>query len=108
MLADFDINLPQYYKDVKDSDTPEKDTLSQGHREWIRVLIAYIKYLDFDMENQLEEIDIDIFNEYRFKIYNPNGESSEILIQIPNQIAKQISMTVIIFRKEQREINLNI
>ena len=32
MLADFDIDLLQYYKDVKGSETPEKDTLSQGHR----------------------------------------------------------------------------
>ena len=40
-------------------------------------LIAFIKYLDFDTETQLEEIDIDIFNEYRFKIYNSNGESSQ-------------------------------
>ena len=77
MLADFDIDLLQFYKDVKGSGTPEKDTLSRGHRGWIRVLIAFIKYLDFDTENQLEEIDIGIFNEYRFKIYNPNGKSSE-------------------------------
>ena len=74
MLADFDIDLLQYHKDADDTESAEKDTLSRGHRGWIKVLIAFIKYLDFETESQLEEVNLDIFNEYRFKIYNPNGE----------------------------------
>ena len=41
----------------------------------MRALIAFIKYLDLQSENQLEDININVFNEYRFCIYNPNGNS---------------------------------
>ena len=78
MLTDFDIDLLQYVKNNTKSDVQEKETLTRGHLGWIRVLIAFINYLDFPSESQLEEITINIFNKYRFRIYNPNGNDKPI------------------------------
>ena len=72
MLNDVDIDPLEYIKnDEEMSDNNHRETLARGHRGWIRVLIAFIRYCDFETETELEEITIDIFNNYRFKIYNP-------------------------------------
>ena len=72
MLNDVDIDPLEYIKnDEEMSDNNHRETLARGHRGWIRVLIAFIRYCDFETEKELEEITIDIFNNYRLKIYNP-------------------------------------
>ena len=66
MLKDLDIDLLKYVKGDKLTDEPHKETLTQGYHSWIRVLIAFINYLDFEKEIEIKNVTNETFNNYWF------------------------------------------
>ena len=75
MLTHSDIDFLEYFKDDKSTDEHHKQTLRLGHRGWIKALISFINYLDLEKEIDIENITYEMFNHYRFKIYNPNANN---------------------------------
>ena len=107
MLTNFDIDLLEYIKDDTESDIQEWETLTWEHYGWIRVLIVFINYFDFLSESQLEKITIDIFNEYRLRVYNPNRNFSSNNDKSTNPPEIKTSRNDDdYFKKGQREMNL--
>ena len=74
-LQDKDIDDMTYVTtiEIEGQITTSANPLTKGNKGWIKALIAFIKYLDMDSEEDFENVDNNQFSTFRLSIYNPNS-----------------------------------
>ena len=73
----YNISIDDLKYTTKDPNTQQHSRilLSKGHQGWIKSFIDFIRSLNIDTEENIEKPNIEDFNKYRIKNYNPHSRS---------------------------------